>query len=276
MPGWLIHNGKFFQDNDLLLSADNRSFRYGDGLFETIRLSNGNIPLWPLHSQRLFQGLHTLNFQVPKLFTSDLLHQQTLSLIRKNVLTNARIRITIYRGSGGLTDVTDLAPGFIIQTWPVDPGPVSLNINGLRIGVFQDARKPADRFSAIKHNSFLPYVQAARFAREMKWNDALVLNHHNRIADSSIANLFWVKDRRILTPPLSEAPIAGVMRRHLLENTLIHESPITEEELLQADEVFLTNAFRGIQWVAYVGPKPLASNSTAAQLHREIILPLFS
>jgi branched-chain amino acid aminotransferase len=276
MPGWLIHNGKFFRDDELLLSANNRSFRYGDGIFETLRLSRGRVPLWDLHQQRLFHSLGVLGFQIPKLFTPDFLLHQTQALIKKNNLTNARIRITLYRGNGGLTDKTDQTPGFIIQSWPAESDAVSMNINGLQIGIYNDAKKAEDQFSSLKTNSFLPYVQAALFARDMKWNDALVLNSNNRIADSSIANVYWVKDGRIFTPPVSEGPIAGVMRRYLLENTLIHEQPLTEEELLQADEVFLTNAFRGIQWVAFVGEHALHTNNTAAHLHRDLIVPLFS
>jgi branched-chain amino acid aminotransferase len=113
-------------------------------------------------------------------------------------------------------------------------------------------------------------------AREQKWNDALVLNSENRIADSAIANIYWVKDNRIFTPPLSEAPIQGVMRRFLLEQLPIHEHPLTIETLEQADEVFLTNAVRGIQWVAFVGDTPYPSQITAATLYRDHIAPLFS
>ncbi len=276
MPGWFIHNGKFLQENSLVISPDNRSFRYGDGLFETIRLHNNKLPLWDLHQQRLFAGLHTLRFQVPKLFTPDHLHSQVLSLAQKNDLSFARIRITIYRGDGGLTDKTDQTPGFIIQTWPIQPEPVAMNINGLRIGIYDEARKCAGKFSSVKSNSFLPYVQAAIFAREQKWNDALILNDHGRIADSSIANIFWVKQGKVFTPPLSEGPIAGVMRRYLLENTLIHEQTLSGEELLTADEVFLTNAFRGIQWVSFVHDKRLTSNIAAADLFHRLVSPLFS
>jgi branched-subunit amino acid aminotransferase/4-amino-4-deoxychorismate lyase len=276
MPGWFIHNGKFHQENNLVISSNNRSFRYGDGLFETIRLHNNKIPLWDLHQQRLFTGLHTLGFQVPKLFTPDHLHQQVLSLVRKNDLSFARIRITIYRGDGGLTDKTDQTPGFIIQTWPIQAEPLTMNINGLQIGIYDEARKSADKFSSIKSNSFLPYVQAAIFAREQKWNDALVLNNHGRIADSSIANIFWAKAGKVFTPPLSEGPISGVMRRYLLENTLIHEQPLTPGDLFDAEEVFLTNAFRGIQWVSVIQEKHLPSNLTATKFYHQYVSTLFS
>ncbi|HLO80507.1 MAG TPA: aminotransferase class IV [Chitinophagaceae bacterium] len=276
MPGSFIHNGRFHQENDPVISADNRSFRYGDGLFETIRLHNNALPLWHFHEQRLFSGMQALGFDIPKLFTADYLLQQIQALVKKNGLAYARIRITVYRGEGGLTDKTHQTPGFIIQSWPVPAESLSLNINGLRIGIYEDARKSADKFSSIKSNNFLPYVQGALYAREKKWNDALVLNSYGRIADSTIANIYWVKEGKIFTPPLSEGPINGVMRRHLLENALIFEQPLAPDELLQAEEVFLTNAFRGIQWVSFVGEKPMLSNASSVHLFREYISPLFS
>jgi branched-chain amino acid aminotransferase len=276
MPGLFIHNGKFHQENDTVISPDNRSFRYGDGVFETIRLHNSQMPLWNYHQQRVFSALHTLKFSIPKLMTPEYLHEQVVSLAKKNQLTNARIRITFYRGEGGLTDKTNTAPGFVIQSWPIASDALAFNINGLRIGIFEQGRKAIDHYANLKTNNFLVYVQAALEAREQKWNDALVLNSENRVADSTIANIYWVKDNRIFTPSLTEAPIQGVMRRYLLEQVLIHEQPLTTQDLLQADEVFLSNAVRGIQWVSFVGDTPMHSNNTASTLYRQHIAPLFS
>lgn len=275
MSPFFIHNGKFHQANETVISPENRSFRYGDGAFETIRLHQGRIPLWNYHVQRVFQSLHTLKFDLPKLLDPEYLHEQVLSLAKKNDLTNARIRITFYRGEGGLTDRHPTQPGFVIQSWAIDKDALGFNSNGLRIGVFEEGRKAADHFSHIKSNNFLVYVQAALHAREKKWNDALVLNTSGRVADSTIANVFWVKDQKLFTPPLSEAPIQGVMRRFLLEQQLIHEQPLSLDDLYQADEVFLTNAVRGIQWVSFVGDHMLNGSYTASALHRDIIAPLF-
>ncbi len=275
MPGFFIHNGKFHQENDPVISPDNRSFRYGDGVFETLRFHLNDIPLWEFHQQRLFSALEKLKFELPKLFTPTYLHSQVNSLISKNKLSRARVRITVYRGDGGLTDRTPLHPGFVIQTWPIADDALAFNTNGLHIGIFEEGRKAIDSFANIKSNNFLVYVQAAIYAREQKWNDALVLNTHDRIADSTIANIFWVKDHRIFTPPLSEAPVQGVMRRQLLENIPIHELSLTPETLLVADEVFLTNAVRGIQWVASVNDKPYGANTVAATLYDQFVKPLF-
>src|SRR5690606_32293995 len=106
----------------------------------------------------------------------------------------------------------------------------------------------------LKTCAALPYTIAAQQATARGWNDALILNHQHRIIESAIANIFWVKDEQLYTTPLSEGCIAGVMRRHLLTASakmgiLIQEIPLTQKELHQADEVFLTNAIRRMKWV---------------------------
>ena len=128
-----------------------------------------------------------------------------------------------------------------------------LNSNGLIIDVYPDARKVCDQFSNIKSNNFLPYVMAALYAKNIKVNDCLLLNNFDRIADSTIANIFFIKDAVIYTSPLSEGCVAGVMRRFIIEKFsskfAIIEKPFSIDELQNADEVFLTNSIKGIRWV---------------------------
>ncbi len=108
--------------------------------------------------------------------------------------------------------------------------------------------------SAIKTNNYLVYVMAAHFAKKQGWDDCLVLNSHDRVAESTISNLFWIKNRILYTPPLSEGCVAGVMRRWLMQKLPGLDYECIEEEtdlatIKGADEVFLTNAISGIRWV---------------------------
>jgi branched-chain amino acid aminotransferase len=141
----------------------------------------------------------------------------------------------------------------------------SLNNTGLKINVYKDARKACDNFSHIKSNNYLCYAMAALWVRNNNLNDALILNSFNRIADATIANVFIVKDGIIKTPPLQEGCIAGVMRRYLIKcffeaNLPLEETQLTLEDVLQASEVFLTNAIQGLKWVRSCGDSNYTSH----------------
>jgi len=253
MKKYFNYNGRFFTDDERVLSNDDRSYRYGDGLFETMKLINGNILLEDYHFERLFSGLDVLKFNIPVLFTKEQIEKEIKELSKKNECENsARIRLSVSRGNGGLYDC-DNKFSYLIECWPLEQK--RFNENGLIIDVYPDARKSIDVFSNLKSANYLPYVIAAIWAKENKLNDALILNQHDRICDSTIANIFWVKDNKIFTPPLNEGCVAGVMRKKILKlatqnsDQLMQEAILTQEILLQADEVFLTNATTGIRWV---------------------------
>lgn len=260
MTHYLLFNGKFSPNDSPLLQADNRGFRYGDGLFETMRWSHGAVLLGQFHMDRLFNGLRQLQFDIPALFTSATVMEQVKRLCEKNRQSTARVRLTVFRGNGGLYDPENHFPNTIIQSWPLPHDHYALNENGLVLGVYPDARKSADLFSHLKSNNYLPYYMAALFAKQQRWNDALILNNNGNICDATIANVFLVKNKKISTPALSEGGVSGVMRRYLLESLpsegyTIEETKITRNDILAADELFLSNAIRGIQWVQRVEEK---------------------
>jgi len=275
MVRYFIHNGKVFSNESLVFSPDNRSYRYGDGLFETIRVRNRIAPLWDRHMNRLFLSLDTLQFTLPSYFSADTLHDHVERLLQKNNLFDARIRISFYRGNGGLTDPLPQQCGYLIQAWPIREEALEFNENGLHVGTYPDAQKTTDFLSNLKSNHYLPYVMASLYAKQHKWNDAFVLNHHQRIADSTIFNVFWVKNGHLFTIPLSEGPVDGVMRNYILAHHTVKEKSVTTNELLEADEIFLTNAVKGIQWVGQVDDKKLSAPAVTSKLYRDIIKPLF-
>ncbi len=277
---FLQYNGKSYKADKLLISPDNRSFRYGDGFFETIKMVKGKILLEDLHMERLFSSMDRLYFQKPSYFTPDYIKEQILALAKQNYHDKlGRIRLTIFRGNGGLYDPENHFPNYIIQTWALNPANNNLNENGLITDIYPDARKAADQFSSIKSNNYLSYAMAALWAKKEHLNDAILLNANNRIADSTIANIFIVQNGVIKTPPLTEGPVSGNMRRYLLqslrkENMPVEESPITAEELKQAAELFFTNAIYGIKWVKQLGNSQY-SNNVSSMLHKKFIAPLF-
>ncbi len=259
MANWINFNGKLVEDNVPVLGIQSRAFRYGDGLFETLKYSRGSLLHAERHMARLFAGMQAMRFEIPPLFTPAFLEAEADRLIRRNKPGNgARVRITVFRGMGGLFDPEDLKPRFAIEVQPLAVQYFQLNENGLVCGIYPEARKAIDRFSNLKTAQYLPYTQAALYAGEQKWNDALVLNAAGRICDSTMANLFLIKAGRLLTPALAEGPVAGVMRAVLQEavagtGLAIEETTIEEGDLQEADGLFLTNAVRGIRWVKQCG-----------------------
>lgn len=260
-------NGKWLDAGTPIASADNRGLRYGDGVFETMRLEQGRIPLASLHFDRLFSALDTLGFEPGPHFTREKLEKEILELAAKNQHTQlARVRLMVFRGDGGLYEGAQ-SLNYSIQSWALHESYQELNSNGLVLDIFPDARKSTDPFSNLKSANFLPYVMAAHYARKNRLNDCLVLNTHDRIADSTIANLFIFKEGKYITPPLAEGCVAGVMRRYLLGRLPawgypVVEMPVTIQDLENADHVFLSNAVRGIQWVGRFGKSEFVQGNT--------------
>jgi branched-chain amino acid aminotransferase len=251
---FFIYNDQFFLSGKPVISAGNRSLRYGDGLFETIRIYNGRILNSDFHFDRLYNGLSILQFEIPKLFTPEFLINKINALLKKNGHEkNARVRLMVFRGNGGIFDQENNFPNYIIETWPLSDK-IELNENGLTVDVFPDARKSCDQFSNLKSNNYLPYAMAGLFAKKNRLNDAIVLNAFGRVCESAIANIFIIKDTTIFTPPLSEGCVAGVMRRWMLEkfslkNYVLAEKDLSVNDVLEADEFFLTNSIHPIRWV---------------------------
>ncbi len=253
MSIFFTYNDKTYKEGTAIITPDNPSLKYGDGLFETLKVRKGVIELREYHFERLFSGIKLLQFKLPAYFTAAYLENKISELCKKNqhnVFT--RVRLMIFRSNGGISYSED-HPNYIIQTWDIKYEN-ELNSNGLLIDAYTDARKSCDRFANIKSNNFLPYTMAALHAKKNNADDCVLLNNYDRICDTSIANIFIIKNGIIYTPPLREGCIAGVMRRFVIEKLQhpdfrIEETEISIKDLENADEVFLTNSIRGIRWV---------------------------
>ena len=237
-----------------IIEAGNRGLRYGEGLFETLKFKNNQFQLLKEHLERLWRGLLLLKFEIPTLFTPQYISQQLLLLLQKNKHTHARVRLTVVKGNGGLYDAANHVPHFIIESWPLEENFGQVNSNGMQLCIFPHALKSCDAFSNLKHNNFLPYSMGALFAKEKKCNDAIILNQHNRVCDSTIANIFIIKNGHLQTPALPEGCIAGTMRQFLIQELPglglpVQETMLTQQMLSGADEIFLTNAMTPVKWV---------------------------
>lgn len=255
--GYTNINGKLIATADAMIAADNGAFRYGIGLFETMLVQNGQIRLSSYHWQRLFSGMRQLYFEVPVLFTAAMLEAEVLRTVKRNNLyAYCRVRLQVYAGGGGIFGEGPQKPHYVIECYSLPEDNRLINTNGLVVGVATDVAKGTDSLSNLKSANSLMYAIAARQAKQNKWNDALVFNTQGHVIESAIANLFWVKEGKVYTPPLTDGCIAGVMRRYIIEQLPgVEERTLTLSELLQADEVMLTNAIKGVRWVSNIDDK---------------------
>jgi branched-chain amino acid aminotransferase len=241
-------NGNFLPGNVPLFFADNRGFKYGDGLFETMKVFKGNLLLSSFHFERLFSSLQLLGIDLSVDFTREILFRNIIDLCyQNNCDTSARIRLAVYR-----TD--ENKAGYLIEAIPLSEAVNRWSESGLSIALFPYARKSLDAFSNLKSANFLPYVLAGKYANENGIDDAIVLNSDNYLCDSSKANIYLIKAGKVFTPALHQGCVNGVMRRVVNEAVKgmgysLRQVEVSEEDLIAADEVFLTNAIQIIRWV---------------------------
>ncbi len=257
---YLIYNDIFFNTSDPLLSANNRGLKYGDGIFESMRMQNNQLMFAELHAERVQAGAKFLKFDKFQLLDSYFLRQKTAELAKKNKLNgNGRFRLSVFRTEGGLYTPDSNRYEYILESIPAKPG-YELNSKGLIVDVYTDITKPINRLSNYKTLNALLFVMAGLFKKERRLDDAIILNNSGFICESSSSNIFVVYNNQVYTPPLSEGCIAGVMRNVTIKiakenNIEIIEAQINPQILIEADEVFLTNAAYGIRWVMGYGKK---------------------
>ena len=256
-------NGKILAHDTASLPVDNGAFRYGYGIFETLLVQNSVIRLQNYHMERLFTGMQQLSFEIPSLMKPERLAEQIMNTVKKNNLEHlCRVRLQVYAGGGGMFGQDAGKPGYIIECFELNEAAIVFNENGLTLGIAEGLNKSTDSLANLKSCNALIYAMAARQSKANKWNDALVCNTTGNIIESTIANIFWVKHGSIYTPPLSEGCITGVMRRHVMASVPVNEQSLTFDTLMQADEVFLTNAIRKIRWVGSIGNKQYFNTAT--------------
>lgn len=229
-----------------------RGLYYGDALFESIRVFEGRIPLMPGHWARLSKGLVAMGYHIPAHWSADFWTSQ----IQRVAHGNARVRLTIWRSPGGWYDPQDDTPQFLITAQELDTDTFNGYSEGLSIGLCKGVRLSVDSLSGLKTLNGARYVAAAKEARFNGWDDAIILNSREQVCEATSSNIFWLANHQVCTVPLSDGPVTGVLRDLLLRllppaGYPVLEKSICFEELLQADEVFFTNAIRGIRWVGH-------------------------
>ena len=259
-------NGEIKASGIPVIYADNRSFRYGDGIFETIRFANGKIQFLDLHLKRMRSSMQVLKMDFPEHYTEEYFRAEITKLIKENkVDKGARIRLTVFRKEGGYyTPIFD-EPNYIIECEPIEEAHYNLNAKGLNVDIFSDYKKPISKLSNIKSNNSLLYILASVFKKQNDLDDCIILNQNLSIAETITSNFFAVKNGVLYTPPISEGCVDGVMRKQIIQvarnnRISVYEVPLQMSVLLNSNELLLTNAISGIRWIDTYKAKKFLNN----------------
>jgi branched-chain amino acid aminotransferase len=251
----VIFNGDYYKDADVPINHNNRAFRYADGLFETIRIINGKPAFVKNHVQRIKEGLKFLHISAPAILIDGNLETELITLAQKNgIEKGGSVRLTIWRDSLGKFMPLSDDSSYLIEIQPFPENLFTLNKSGYSIDIFQDMKKHVDKLSKFKHLNSQMNVLASIYSRNNEMDDSLLINEEGMIIESTNSNIFIVSNGTLYTPPLSDGCVGGTMRMHLINAALelnigTYESSLNQQHLLMSDEILLTNAIRGVQWV---------------------------
>lgn len=257
MPiAFIDFNGKFVPEQDTVLTTENRAFRYGDALFETMRYMDGDIRFLKQHVARLHESMDMLHLEGKNKFDEAFIRESTGKLIRKNNLEgeHVRLRLNIYRAGGGLYSPAQNKVGYVLSASKLNVEETQHRKVGLIVDIYEEYRKPAGSLSKIKSANALIYVMAGLYRKNKDLDDVIILNQDGYICEALSSNVFFWYDKKLYTPAISEGCIAGVMRSVVIDIALasgleVIEAQISPQIMREADEIFHTNAIQGVQWV---------------------------
>ncbi|MFM7105413.1 MAG: aminotransferase class IV [Flavobacteriales bacterium] len=252
---YVYHRGEYVSDNQATIAKDNRAFRFGDGFFETMRVFSGKVLFLENHMARINDTLSVLKIAPPENFSVETLRNQIQGLIKRNrIEQGGRVRVTFYRKSTGFYMPKSDDLGIFIEADSLMNNDFELSHQGKIVDIFPDMRKDLNRLSVFKTLNTQLYVMSALYAREKSLDESLIQNAKLAIIESTSSNLFIVSNGVLYTPSIEDGCIAGTMRMNVINLALeqkikVYECTINPHNLLTADEFFLTNAAKGIEWV---------------------------
>ncbi|WP_062067231.1 aminodeoxychorismate lyase [Cellvibrio sp. OA-2007] len=234
------------------ISPLDRGFAYGDGVFETCRYTNGSIPLWQCHRERLMRSAARLKIPLNEHLLNQYLASMMVQLSDANV-SSAVVKITLTRGIGGrgyrLLD--QIEPTYCVGVFSGSELQTEQYRNGVNVRICDLRLAQAPALAGMKHLNRLEHILARAEWRD-EFAEGLLLDTQGRVIEATVSNLFAVKNNQLYTPDLSAAGVAGIMRQTILEKLapalglVCHVVDMDLNFLRAADEMFLCNSVYGI------------------------------
>ena len=268
------YNGVIVSE-DTNLSSQNRAFLYGDGVFETVKILNSKILFLEDHYFRLMSSMRIVRMEIPMNFTMEYFEEQIISLVQaKKIEKSSRARITVFRNDGGYYLPSNNSVSFLINAEFLESSLYSISQKEYRVELYNDFYITKQLLSSIKSTNKLINITASIFAKENDFDNCLLLNESKNVVEAIQGNVFMFKGNTIITPPISEGCLNGVMRKQLIglikkmENIEVLEEPISPFELQKADELFVTNVIKGIQPITHYRKKEFTTHFSSLLLQK--------
>jgi len=271
----VYYNGVFAPVENVSISPFNRGLLYGDGLFETLRSYGGRVFRLEQHLKRMADGMQVLRIE-HRLQAGDV-EQVVYELLSRSKLSDASIRITLFRGDGeGPEPHNDLKPLLLMSARPSGSYCAEDYAQGFRAHIVSPRRNSYSPLSRIKSINYLENILGRLEARDHNAQEALFLNSSGWVAEAATANIFMIKDKALITPPADAGILPGITRAAVIDSARsgswdVREQAFSPEELLRADEAFLTSSLMEIMPLVMVQGRPVGSGvpgSLTGELHQ--------
>ncbi|MHC0448225.1 aminotransferase class IV [Flavobacterium sp. 3-218] len=258
-------NGNIAQEEIIL--TQNRAFLYGDGIFETVKISNGKILFLEDHYFRLMASMRVVRMMIPMNFTMEYFEEQILNLVKEQgIASSARARITVFRNDGGLYLPKTNDISFLIKATPLENASYSVNLDEYEVDLYKDFYVTKQLLSSLKTTNKMIHITGSIYAHENDLANCILLNDSKNVVEALQGNIFMVMGKKLITPPVSEGALNGIMRKQILamakkvEGIEVVEEIISPFDLQKADELFLTNVITGIQPITKYRKKEFTTN----------------
>ena len=239
---------------DANVLVQNRGFLYGDAVFETVKIVNGKILFIEDHYFRLMSSMRVIRMEIPMNFTLEYLEEQILSLVKSyEIDSSARARITVYRNNGGYYLPQNNTVSFLITASVLENKEYFVKQQEYEVDLYKDFYVTKQLLSSIKTTNRLINVTGSIYADENGLDNCVLLNDSKNVVEALQGNVFMLTGNKLITPPISEGCLNGVMRKQVLElakkieGIEVSEQIISPFDLQKADELFVTNVIKGIQ-----------------------------
>lgn len=250
----MINFNGSIQDSSNFFIENNRGFLFGDAIFETLKIIDNKVLFVEDHYFRLMASMRICRMEIPMNFTLEFFEEQILSLTNAlSISESARVRLTVFRNSEGLYLPKSNDIGFLIAAEKLNNKEYVVSNDFYEVELYKDFYVSKHLLSTLKTTNKMINVTGSIFAKENDYHNCILLNDEKNVVEALNGNIFMKMSNVIITPPISDGCLNGIMRKQLIalinkiEGVKCIEKSISPFDLQKSDELFITNVIKGIQ-----------------------------